>query len=262
VSGSWTAVLLAGERPGENAFAASHGVASKALIPVGGEAMLGRVARTLLKVDAIGRILVLAQRPEALLQGSVAWMAEEPRIRTAASGDGIAVSIDKVAGNAAPYPVLVTTADHALLTREMVEAFLNDSEGNDVAVALVERRTVEAAYPQTKRTWLRFRGGDYTGANLFALRTPASHAAVRIWSNVERDRKKVLRLFFFFGPLLAIRALTRTISLDNALRTVGRRLGISVRAVRLPFADAAVDVDKPADLELAEQILAARNEHR
>lgn len=262
MSGSWTAILLAGERPGENAFAASHGVASKALIPVGGEAMLGRVARSLLNVDAIGRILVLAQRPDLLFQGSLAWMDNEPRIATATSGDGIAVSIDKVAGKVAPFPVLVTTADHALLTPDMVEAFIDGSDGYDVAVALVERRTVEAAYPETKRTWLRFRGGDYTGANLFALRTQASQTAVRIWSNVERDRKKVFRLFFFFGPLLALRALTRTISLDNALKTVGQRLSISIRAVRLPFADAAVDVDKPADLELAEQILAARTEHQ
>ena len=178
MSRSWTAILLAGERPGENDFAASHGVASKALIPVGGEAMLGRVARTLLKVDGVNRILVLAQQPEALFQGPLAWMAEEPRIGTAASGDGIAVSIDTVAGSVAPFPILVTTADHALLTLEMIEAFIRGSDGNDVAVALVERHTVEAAYPETKRTWLRFRGGDYTGANLFALRTPASQAAV------------------------------------------------------------------------------------
>src|SRR3978361_2027873 len=46
--GEWTAILLAGERPGENGFAQSRGVAAKALIPVAGEAMLARVARALL----------------------------------------------------------------------------------------------------------------------------------------------------------------------------------------------------------------------
>jgi len=63
-----------------------------------------------------------------------------------------------------------------------------------------------------------------------------------------------------FGPILALRAITRTISLDAALLQVGRRVGMTVRAVRLPFADAAVDVDKEADLLLANRILAERQQ--
>jgi GTP:adenosylcobinamide-phosphate guanylyltransferase len=256
----WTAILLAGERPGENEFAAMHGVSAKALIPVGGEPMLGRVARTLLDAAAVQKIIILAQEPENLLAGRLAWMASEPKITTATSGDGISHSIKAIAGKPeAPFPVLIATADHALLTPEMVETFLAEAEGCDTAFALVSRATVEAAYPETRRTWLRFADGDYTGANLFALRTPASRKGLEIWAEVERDRKKVAKLFFFFGPVLAIRALTRTIALDDALARVGRRVGMKIRAIRLPFADAAVDVDKPADLELAERILRDRS---
>jgi hypothetical protein len=61
-----------------------------------------------------------------------------------------------------------------------------------------------------------------------------------------------------FGPLLALRALTRTITLEGALKRLEGRLGLAARAVVLPFADAAVDVDKPADLALAEAIFAQR----
>ena len=35
-------------------------------------------------------------------------------------------------------------------------------------------------------------------------------------------------------------------------------IGARVAAVRLPFAEAAIDVDKPADLELVEAILGRR----
>ena len=120
--GEWTAIMLAGRRPGENGFAAAHGVAAKALIRAGGEPMLGRVARTLLDSPSIGRIVVLAQEAETLLTGELEWMAAEPRIATARSGDGISASVGRLAGTeAAPYPVLVTTADHALLQPEMVE---------------------------------------------------------------------------------------------------------------------------------------------
>ena len=37
---------------------------------------------------------------------------------------------------------------------------------------------------------------------------------------------------------------------------VSRRRRLRARAVRMPFAEAAIDVDKPADLDLVEAILA------
>src|SRR4051794_36826142 len=108
----WTAIVLAGRRPGEDGFAAAHGVAAKALIPVGGEPMLGRVARTLLASPSVRRIVILAQEAAALLAGDLAWMANEPRIAVARAGDGISASVGRLAGTeAAPWPVLVTTAD-------------------------------------------------------------------------------------------------------------------------------------------------------
>ena len=49
-----------------------------------------------------------------------------------------------------------------------------------------------------------------------------------------------------------------SVSLDRALAKIGRRMGLALAAVRLPFPEAAIDVDKPADVELAEKILAVR----
>lgn len=185
--GDWTAIVLAGQRPGENAFAQSHGVPAKALIPVGGEPMLGRVVKTLLAAPSIGRIVILAQEPEPLLAGALGWIAAEPRVSTAAAGDGISHSVAAVAGSEeAPYPVLVTTGDHPLLRPEMVEAFIAASAGADSSFAVVERSVVEQVHPTTRRTWIRFSDGDYSGANLFALRTERSRDGVLFWAKAER----------------------------------------------------------------------------
>ncbi|HEX4737957.1 MAG TPA: nucleotidyltransferase family protein [Allosphingosinicella sp.] len=255
--GEWTAILLAGERPGESGFARSRGVAAKALIPVAGEPMIARVARTLLAAPSVGRILVLTQAPERLRSEAPPWLGEEPRIRWTASGDTIAASIRAAAGSAdAPWPLLVTTADHALLTPDIVERFLADSGGADVAFAMVERQTVEAAWPETKRTWLKARGGQYSGANLFALANARAVAALDLWTGIERDRKKAWRLLAFLGPSILTGALTRTLTLQGAATRIGRKLGLSAKAVVLPYAEAAIDVDKPADLALVERILA------
>jgi GTP:adenosylcobinamide-phosphate guanylyltransferase len=257
---AWTALLLAGQRPGTDPLAAHFGETWKALVEVGGEPMLSRVARTLLGSPSIDRIVVLAQAPEALTaRPDTAWLAHEPRIAFAASQASISRSVAAVAGADAPWPVLVTTADHALLTPAMVEDFVAGVGDADIAVALVERRTLLARYPESRRTWLKFRGGAYSGANLFALTGERARAALELWAGVEQDRKKGWKLVAAFGPWLLLRALTRTITLHAGLAAAGKRLGLSARAVVLPQAEAAIDVDKPADHKLAEHILTLRS---
>ena len=256
----WSAIILAGERPGGDPLAAALGVPAKALIPVGGVPMLARVARTLLDSPGIARILVLAQDVERLRSHpATRWLIDEPRIAFGVSTAGIAASVRAVAGgDAAPWPVLVTTADHALLTPAMTGAFMTSAETADVAFGVVERRVLLGAYPGNVRTWLRFRGGAWSGANLFALTGPRAFAALDLWAGVERDRKSGWRLILKLGPGLLVGAALRVLSLDGATARLGRRLGLLARAVELPFAEAAIDVDKASDLALAETIVAAR----
>jgi len=252
----WTAILLAGQRPGVDPLAQAFGEQWKALVRVDGEAMLSRVAKTLLASPSIARVLIVAQQPEVLFTGDCAWLATAPRVGTAISTSGIAVSVAALAGTeVAPWPVLVTTADHPLLTSAMVEAAVAGVGGADVGVGVVSSRTLLAVYPDNRRTWLKFAGGHWTGANLFALASDKAMPALLAWSEVERDRKKALKLIWHFGPLLAIRALTRTITLAGALAKAGRKLGARVVPIDLPFAEAGIDVDKPSDHILAELIL-------
>src|SRR3546814_5743053 len=64
----------------------------------------------------------------------------------------------------------ISTADNVLLTPSMIAEFLTGAADSDVAVAMVERGVLLARYPESKRTWLRFRGGWWSGPNLFRLR--------------------------------------------------------------------------------------------
>jgi GTP:adenosylcobinamide-phosphate guanylyltransferase len=259
----WTALVLAGQRPGIDALAQMNGQTHKALIEIAGKSMLSRVVATLDACPQIGRILVVAQEPEQLLSGDAAGLLDNPKIKLASSEGGIATSIAAISGSdMAPWPVLVTTADHPLLTPGMVQEFLRacDAEAADadLAIAFGERRIVEAVYPATKRTWLKFLGGHYSGANLFALRNVKVIPALELWSGVEQDRKKGLAVISQFGPWLLLRALTRTITFPNALAKAGRGLGLNAQPVVMSQAEAVIDVDKAADLALAEEILRAR----
>ncbi|MEO8141649.1 MAG: hypothetical protein ABI617_03215, partial [Sphingomicrobium sp.] len=62
----WTALLLAGSRPGGDPFAEANGVKVKALIPVAGEPMIARPVRALLGNANIDRVRVLAQDGDML----------------------------------------------------------------------------------------------------------------------------------------------------------------------------------------------------
>ncbi len=255
----WTAIILAGQRPEGDPMAAHCNVTYKALIPINGQTMLERVSRALIASPDVGRIVIMAQSPEGLKAGLGPDLAKHDRIVFVESNDGIANSIHGVIGtDIAPWPVLVTTADNALLTKEILDCFFQGHSGQDVAVGVVERRTMLSAYPDARRTWLKFRGGAYSGANLFALHNAAAKPAVAFWSAVEKDRKKGWKIFARFGPWLLLRAISRTISFNDAMAKAGQRLSLQAEPIILPIAEAAIDVDKPSDLELVTGILERR----
>lgn len=252
----WTAILLAGSRPGGDPLARAHGIPFKAQIPVAGLPMISRVAETLLACPAIDRIVVLTQHPDVVRD----LLPPSPRIALDVSGGTIAQTVRRFAtSDLAPWPLFITTGDHPLLRPETVSAFLSGVRGpDDVAVGVVSQATVRARFPENKRTWLRFRDGAFTGANLFALTGPPALDALGFWAEVEQDRKKGWRLVAKLGPGLLLRALLRRLTLQDALDAAGARLGVRVRAVALDDPLAAVDVDKPSDLELATALIEGR----
>jgi hypothetical protein len=140
----------------------------------------------------------------------------------------------------------------------MIAEFCGKAEGADVAIGLVERDPLMARLPQTKRTWFRFRGGAYSGANLFAFGSAKAAKAVALWRSVEQDRKKGWRVIAALGPVTLIGAVLRLRTLDQVLTSIGRRLGLDIRKVEMENPLAAVDVDKPADHALVTAILEGR----
>lgn len=251
----WTALLLAGSRPSGDPLARSMKVDHKALIPVAGEPMVLRPLRALLASEQIGDVIVLTQDPADLRP----VLPDDERIQVRASGETIASTIaDLIAGGTAPFPVLVTTADHALLDPQVISEFIGRAAGADLAIGVVERRSLLARLPQTRRTWLDFRGGAYTGANLFAFGSAKVLPAIERWRSVEQDRKKGWRVLGAIGPALLLGAVLRVRTLDQSVAAVGRKLGINIRAVVLSNPLAGVDVDKPEDHALVEAILQGR----
>lgn len=250
----YSAILLAGSRPGGDPFAKAHGASMKALISVAGEPMIRRPARALLASDRVATVRVLAQVPDEI----AAALPSDPRLSVERSGPTIASTLEAICADpATAWPILVTTADHALLDEAMLADFADRAEGADLAIGLVERRALQSRLPETKRTWIGFKAGAYSGANLFTLGSPRAARAIDLWRQVEQDRKKGWKLLAALG-LPGLLGLFRLRTLDQVLKAVGRRLGLAIRAVEMRDPLAAVDVDKPADHALVTAIIEGR----
>ena len=252
---TYTALVLAGSRPGRDTFAARFGTDLKALISVGGEPMVRRPVRALLESESVGKILVLGQAPDRI----AAALPGDPRIEVRESAATIAETVLALLDNpATEWPLLVTTADHALLEPATVDEFCRASAGADIAIGAVERANLLRRLPGAQRTWLSFRGGAYTGANLFALGSPSVRPAIELWRSVEQDRKKAWRILSLLGPAMLVLVALRVVSLDEVMVRLSARLGLTIRAVSLSDPLAGVDIDKPEDHALAESILAGQ----
>lgn len=254
----WTAIVLAGDRPGGDPLAKSLGLPAKALIRIDDITLLDYVVTALLGSERLDKIVILAQSSDPLLANDSSPAIRDPRVSFVPSGDGIASSILAISDtDRACFPLVVVTADNPLLTTGRVDDFLAGSVLSDLSIGVGERRIVEQTYPNTRRTWLKFRGGQYSGANMFALRTNRCRPALKHWAAIEQDRKKGLKLIASFGPWLMLRVLARTLTFAEALDRAGRKLGLTVQHVVLD-SEAPIDVDKPDDLELVKKIMAAR----
>lgn len=252
------ALVLAGSRGAPDALCAANGVMLKALIPVCGQPMLVRVVETLLRCQSVGEILISIEQPElALALTPIAGLVAGGRIRlipaAGTPGESVLAGI-QAAANA--WPLLVTTADHPLLRVEMIEYLLDHASTDaDAVAAVVAQAVIQTAYPETMRTYLRFRDGAFSGANLFLLRNPNANGVVAFWRHVEANRKRPVRLMAALGLATILRFVTGRLDLPHALKELGRRCGARLDVVRLPYAQAAIDVDKPADLALVTRIL-------
>ena len=157
--------------------------------------------------------------------------------------------------------MLITTADHALLTPEMIDYFCEQAECNsaDFSAGLATAEVMLKAYPQSVRTFFRFGKDRVSGCNLFAVANENGLRILEKWQYLEQSRKKPGALSLAFGPIALIRFALGALSLDSAFRVVANRLGLIAKPILMPFAEAAIDVDKPSDLELAEAISEVRD---
>ena len=254
----FAAVVLAGERPGGSDFSRELGLAASVLVDVAGKSALARVIEAIESSESVDSGIlcgpaaeVYRENPEfqqILKDSSFSWM--QPKTGPSASALAAIQQLNS-------FPTLLTAGDHALLSAGLVDNFCAGALELevDVAVGLVPYSTVRTAFPETKRTVLKFSNGEYCGTNLFAILNRKGMAGPAFWSRLEADRKRPWRMARKGGFGMLLKYIFRRLSLENALDTLSRAMGCRLGYVLINSPRAAVDVDSVADRDLAVKIL-------
>ncbi|SET25539.1 GTP:adenosylcobinamide-phosphate guanylyltransferase [Nitrosomonas marina] len=259
VQKKFTALVLAADRTADDPITRHTGVACKAFASVGGQPMIIRVLDALTACNLIDAVVLCGPSRSRLddclplktriESGEITWLPnKDSPSRSAEYG---------FEHLAADTPVLLTTADHALLTPQTVQYFLTASlnANSDATVGLVRQAQMTAVFPNARRTFFHLRDGSVCGCNLFTF-NPGGRTLVGFWRSVEDLRKQPWRLIArFVEPGIVLSYLFRRLSLNQALHALAVKSGVCVTPIMLPDARAGIDVDNIEDLLLAESIL-------
>ena len=255
-------LVLAGDRPEPSPLLVAAGVPAKALVPVAGEPVAVRVLRALDAFAPAAERWLIGPAEGALAETNPLsryldenrWLRRSPDSSPAVS---LAAALAELGQSiATARPALITTADHALLTPDILAEFcmrageLNSRDGCDLVVGFTSYDGVMQAFPEGRRTGLKLRDGRYCSCNLFALYSPRAARVIEFWRRVEAERKRPWRIAALVRPTLVLRYLLHRLTLSAALSAIGERAGARIGAALLDNPAAAVDVDSIADWKL------------
>jgi NDP-sugar pyrophosphorylase family protein len=154
--------------------------------------------------------------------------------------------------NPAATRVLMVSSDIPCITPEIVDWEVRNSLQADVDLCynVVTRQMIEARYPSSRRTFTRLKGLEVCGGDMHVIHTSVVTMNPEIWERLIASRKNPVKQAAILGFGTLILMLLRLITLDEAVKRVATRLDMTGQAVICPYAEIAMDVDKPNQLEL------------
>jgi NDP-sugar pyrophosphorylase family protein len=222
----------------------------KALLDIAGKPMVQWVLDALEKAQRIENVVLigLTDENELSCKKSLVFIPNQDSMI-----ENILAGVKKVMEiNPSAHQVLLVSSDIPAITADMVdwEVETTRQEEVDLCYNVVKRQVVEARYPDSKRTFTRLKGMQVCGADMNVVSTSVASMDPAIWERLVASRKNPLKQAAIIGLDTLILAMLGIITLEEALKKATSRLHMTGRVIICPFAEAAMDVDKPNQLEL------------
>jgi GTP:adenosylcobinamide-phosphate guanylyltransferase len=254
-------IVLAGRRDGRpDPLAERFGTSHKCLIPLHGRPLIAHVLRTLALHDRVSSLVVSVER-EAFggIYDIMAEMRGHRCVRLLEARDNITDSV-LAATEDWPGPVIVTTADHALLRPEAIDEVADALENADASIAMARRGDTLAAHPEARPRVQRFRDDAYSACNLYGLSDPRALQAAEAFRCGGPFAGNWARIVGIFGAVNLLLLRFRLGSLATGLKRISRHTGLRIVPVILEDGTQAIDVDDDRSYAIVEELMPAREE--
>jgi GTP:adenosylcobinamide-phosphate guanylyltransferase len=249
-------IVLAGrDRHERDPLAARFGTSHKSLVPLLGRPLVAHVLQTAALHPAVESLAISVEREAfADLFDVLSQLPGRGIVKLVEARENL---VDSVLAAAEGWDgaLLVTTADHALLTPASIDAMVAALGHADAALALAPRAQVLAAHPGHGNPFHIFADEAYASCNLYAAAGSEALAAAEVFRGGGRFAGNPWQVLRAFGPLALMLMGLRALTLADAMARLSRRWGLRLAAVVLADGSQAIDVDDDATLELAQGLL-------
>jgi hypothetical protein len=153
--------------------------------------------------------------------------------------------------------VLVASSDIPGINAEMVDWLVETcmETREDIYYGVIPREVMETRYPGSNRTYTKLKDIQLCGADMHITHVSMATEHLDMWEELIGNRKSPLKQAATIGFGTLFRVATRSITLDELVRTVTERLDITGRPIIWEHAEPGMDVDKPHQLELIREDL-------
>jgi len=148
--------------------------------------------------------------------------------------------------------VLVASSDIPGITSEKVDWVVNTAmqTDDDIYYCVVSRQVMEDRYPGSKRSYVHLKDVEVCGGDMNVIRSNLVEGNDELWDKIVDARKNALKQAALIGYDTLLMLLLRMVTLEGAARKVSKRIKLHGRALVCPYAEVAMDVDKPHQYEL------------
>jgi len=227
----------------------------KGLVMIAGRPLVEWVVDAFRSAERVGEIAVVIPTAENL----GGWVDRVDKL-VVSNRDFMDNAIAGAAAFRTDRPVLVATGDIPLLSGPAIDAFIEAglATGAEFVYPLVRQASIEAAYPGGQRTYFKLKSGRYTGGNAMLVDPKLMPPARDLGQRLFNDRKNAVALVRVAGLGFVVKFVLGRLEPEDLADKIRDLLGGTGAAVVLDDPSIAMDVDKPADLELVQGLLRAR----
>jgi len=254
------AILLAGgtPQPDHPLYSYTQGK-PRALLNMAGKPMAQWVLDALTDAEEIEHIFVVGLSPQDGLQSAkpVFYLPDQGSMLA----NILAGLREVLQHNPHSEFTVVASGDIPTLTPAMVNWVTANTRRfphADVLYHVVTRETMEKRFPHANRTYLRLKDGAFCGADINVVRTTLVRHDVRFFEQLIAARKHPLRQAAMICWKILFMVATRRWTLQQVVEAVSARANVRGVGVVSPYAEMAMDADKPHQIEILRADLARR----